>query len=665
MKALPLIICTALLLTTAPLRAGSWADNLIDWVYTLFVDGDQRTDAAAAYPTVRFDSLATTPLGSVLLPVVDSDTCAVNTAWPPESLTVEYELSVYQTLLRQTVVLANPNATLPLLGMPRLRIVYHPDQRPDRLLNMARRFADVQEVAYTPTLPGLLTVAEDMPTVLVTDERAGPSATGTSPTGPPLPVTDWFRPLTERLGFRTALIHFGKPTQLSDLPADWAVLTCPRRSRQSEDFIAQALFGAQLLDGRTSAATADYPAGSGERLEEVTGGFRPPELLGIDRTAFGRVDYQIERGIRYRAMPGAQLVVMKDGHVVYEKAYGHHVYRKQEVDPGDLYDLASVTKAASTSLAVMKLYDQGRIDLKTQVREYLPELRKRMIGRYTVEQLLSHHTGLQSDLPLEKFIGRQFVADEACGEYTIPVGPDHYLDETIPGKIRKRLKGKIGRTRRLVYRYSDLNYYLLQLAVEAIAGQPIDAFMEQSFYQPLGLGKLGFRPADDFPAQRLVPTVYDPWMRGGLLRGYVHDEGAALLGGVAGHAGLFGNARQLAILFQLLNNGGSYAGYQLLEPATVALFTHRNRYNYRALGFDRLAGGWPRVVNAGASDKTFGHVGFAGTAVWADPEKDLVFVLLTNRVFPDAKSKKFQQLQIRSRVHEAVYGTLDTWEVES
>jgi CubicO group peptidase (beta-lactamase class C family) len=154
-------------------------------------------------------------------------------------------------------------------------------------------------------------------------------------------------------------------------------------------------------------------------------------------------------------------------------------------------------------------------------------------------------------------------------------------------------------------------------------------------------------------------------MRGGLLRGYVHDEGAALLGGVAGHAGLFSNAHDLGRLFQLFLDGGTYAGQQLLSQETIDRFTSRNHYNYRALGFDRVAGGWPNVVSAGASSQTFGHLGFTGTSVWADPANDLVFVLLTNRVFPNAKNNKFRRMQIRGKTHLSVYRALDTWEMDS
>ena len=446
------------------------------------------------------------------------------------------------------------------------------------------------------------------------------------------------------------------------VPAAWSVINSPKRNKESEAFTVQVLFGAEDLYGRLTQATPVYAPGTGFDLIATRGGFRLPEQLGVDRTALERVDYYINRGIRYRAMPGAQLLVMKDGQVIYEKGYGHHTYRRQEVNPGDLYDLASVTKAAATTLAIMKLYDEGRIDLDAQVRDYLPELKKKIIGRYRVERLLAHQTGLQSDIPLHGLIGKQYVADELREEFSLPVGPGRWLDRAVPAKVREKLTGKIDRTRRQVYRYSDLNYYLLQLIVEEITGEPINTFLKREFYAPMRLGRLGYNPAGRFPAERLVPTVRDPWMRGGLLRGYVHDEGAALLGGVAGHAGLFANAYDVGRLFQLFVDEGNFEGQQLLSAETVQKFTRRNRFNYRALGFDRLVGGWRNVVNAGASDETFGHLGFSGTSVWADPENDLVFVLLTNRVHPDPKNNRFQKMQIRGKVHKAVYQALDSFE---
>ncbi len=651
MKVFLVPILTAMLLAS-PLsaHAGSWTDTLFSWFTNLF--GSDETPAASSDLTpYQFDSLFTSPTGLLLNTIVDADTLAINTAWPYASVNPAADLERHNRLLQQTVLLTNPRQKLPLSDASAIRIVYRQDQRPARFINMARRFANVQEVPFDEVIGYALPVGLVLPTIIVSDDPPGQSTFN----------ADWYHALYEFNQKNVTLLHFGDAALMTEIPKNWSAINAPLRCKESEAFLAQAIFGAQLIDGRLSTTTPAFAKGTGFRLEPVRDGFRLPELLGIDRTKFDYIDYHINRGIRYRAMPGAQLLVMKDGQVVYEKAYGHHTYRKQEVTPGDLYDLASVTKAAATSLAVMKLYDEGKIKLDAQVRDYLPELKRKMIGRYKIERLLAHHTGLQSEIPIYSLIGKEYVADSVRGVFTLPVGPERWLDEEVPAKVRKNLKGKIDFTRRQVYKYSDLNYYLLQLVIEEIAGEPMEDLLEREFYAPLSLGKLGFRPAGDFPAERLVPTVTDSWMRGGLLRGYVHDEGAALLGGVGGHAGLFSNAHDLGRLFQLLNNKGEHEGEQLLSAETIALFTGKNRFNYRALGFDRLAGGFNHVINQGASRATFGHLGFSGTSVWADPENDLVFVLLTNRVHPDPKNERFQKMQIRGRVYQGVYRALGTW----
>lgn len=652
MKSKLAIAFTAVLLLAAqPVFAGSWAEEIIDWFSNLFASEALPNDRTLT--VAQLDSLRTTPIGLSVLEIQDADTLAVAGAWPFESLMVAADLERHNRLLRETVVLTNPSGILPFQDMPAVRVIYRQDQRPARFLTMLARFTDVQPVAFDEIVPEALRIAVDIPTIVLIDDPANGARFN----------SDWYTKLFESTTENFICLHFGDPALLTDLPKDWTVINSPLRSKESEAFLAQALFGAQTLDGRLEKYSAAFPAGTGFRLDATRGGFRLPELLGIDRTKLEDVDYQINRGIRYRAMPGAQLLVMKDGHVVYEKAYGHHTYRQQAVTPGDLYDLASVTKAAATSLAMMKLYDEGLIDLEARVRDYLPEFKRRQIGRYRVEQLLTHHTGLQSELPLYGLIGKQFVADTPRDDFLLPVGPERWLDTKVPAMVRKGLTGKIAYTRRAVYKYSDINYYLLQLIIEAIAEEPMEVLLQREIYTPLGLGKLTFRPTERFPAERLVPTVRDPWMRGGLLRGYVHDEGAALLGGVAGHAGLFANSHDLARLFQLLNDGGTYAGQDIFSPQTVELFTSRSRYNYRALGFDRLAAGWPNVVSEGASKHTIGHLGFSGTSVWADPENDLVFVLLTNRVHPDPTNEKFRKMRIRGRVHAGVYRALNTWEM--
>jgi len=634
----------------APARAGSWTDSVMEWFTELFSSGEDVPPPATDLSPYLFDSLFTSPTGLLLNTVADADTLAISSEWPYVSLDPAADLERHNRLLRQTILLTPPASKLPLRS-PAVRIVYRYDQRPAGFIRMARRFANVQEIPFEEVIGYALPVGLALPTIIISDDPPGQSPFN----------QNWFEPLYELSQQDVTLIHFGDVARITGIPKAWSAINSPLRCKESEAFLAQAIFGAELLDGRLETTTPAFARGTGFRLEPVRTGFRLPELLGIDRTKLDYVDHHINRGIRYRAMPGAQLLVMKDGQVVFERAYGHQTYRKQEVTPGDLYDLASITKAAATTLAVMKLYDQGKIKLDARVRDYLPDLKRNLIGRYKIERLLAHHTGLQSEIPLTGLLGKKYVADSIRGAFTLPIGPERWLDEEVPARVRKNLSGKIGYTRRQVYKYSDLNYYVLQQVVEAIASEPMEALLEREFYALLRLGKLGFRPAGKFPSERLVPTVSDQWMRGGLLRGYVHDEGAALMGGVGGHAGLFANAHDLGQLFQLLIDEGVHEGKEILSPETVRRFTAKNRYNHRALGFDRLAGGFKHVVGEGASRKTFGHLGFSGTSVWADPENKLVYVLLTNRVHPDPKNDRFMSMQIRGRVYQGIYRALDTW----
>lgn len=643
------VILLSLCLLSSPLAAESWTEVIWDWFADLF--GQRESTYTHHYSERQIDSLRHTAMGANVLEVPLSDTLLIGANWPRPTVDVARTLERHNRMLAQTVLLQNTGDQLPYFGVPAVRVIYRYDQRPEQFLRMARRFADVQEVPFDESVLPLLALAPAYPTLIMVDDPPNQSPFN----------ADWYRALPPPNNHETTLIHFGDPARVTELRREWAFVNAPMRTPETESITAQAIFGAQTLDGRLAVATEDFAAGEGKRLDAVRDGFRMPEEVGIDRMALGRVDYQINRAIRYRATPGAQLAIFKDGHLVYERAYGHHRYRAQSVDPGDLYDLASVTKAAATTLAVMKLYDQGRLDLGATVSDYLPEFAGSVVGRYRIEHLLAHQTGLQSDLPLYNYIGRQYVTDTPRDSFLLPLAKNRWLDLGVPNLIRAELGGRLQYTRRLRYQYSDVNYVLLQYIVEQIAGEPLDELVRREFYEPLGLQRMTFRPHEDYPVVQAVPTARDTWMRSGIVRGYVHDEGAALMGGVAGHAGLFANAHDLGRLFQLLLDEGEFAGEQLLQPETIARFTRKNTYNYRMLGFDRLAGGWRSVVNGGASPNTFGHLGFSGTAVWADPENDLVFVLLANRIHPDPQNERFNKMNVRGRTHRAVYRALDTW----
>lgn len=446
------------------------------------------------------------------------------------------------------------------------------------------------------------------------------------------------------------LIYEGKqlPTSLSDLRLP--VIQLKNSSPEAEHLMVETIYGAQelhLAEGGFLAAT---------RL-----GHAPPEWAGIDREKLARMDRYIQSAIRRKAIPGCQVLVAKGGKIVMEKSYGFHTYAKEQaVSNNDLYDLASITKAAATSLSIMKLVSEGELVVTDRLREVLPAFEKSNVRYLRIKHLLSHHTGLQANLPIARWLNdAESFARTPGVNYPNAIDQDFYLRAGIRSAIRSDMH-KLRIPKRLYYRYSDVNFLLLQEVIETNTNQRLDQYVSSQFYDRLGLKRLKFRPGLEIPATEIVPTELDRRWRQGLVHGEVHDESAALLGGVAGHAGLFGNARDVAAVFQLLINEGSYGGIRYLEPETVKQFTKRNGYNARAMGFDRLASHSKSLRYYGASLATFGHTGFTGTCVWADPDNDLIFVFLSNRIHPNKYNNKLQKLGLRERIHKIIYQSLGT-----
>ena len=611
----------------------SWGERVVDWFSSLL--WGEATPAPVVDDPVSEDLLL------ALSEVPGSDTLLTRHGWPVLSLDVTGDLTRQRNLRQFVTLVEDSTQAIPVDPAAGLRIIYRQGERPEYLIEMARRFTNVQDIPFSPGLAAALSQSPELPTVVIAN--TAPGAT---------PGIPWYSSLSGNSSF--TLLHFGDPSAVT-LPRSWSWINAPLRSRVAEAYAAQAILGAETLTGKL----AD---GRGITRQAVRGGFRYPEELHIDRHRLEKVDNTINRAIRYGAMPGAQLLVLKQGQVVYERSYGFHRNGNDApVRVSDLYDLASVTKAAATSLAVMKLYDRGLLKLDARVSEYLPEYGKGAPGFYRIDQLLTHHTGIQTSLPIYPFLNGMYLSDRLDSLHRLPLSGTKWLDQRVPDLVKASLS-EVEFTQRPVYRYSDVNYVLLQLIVERITGQSLDAFVAENFYVPMGLTRLTFRPREHgFGDRQLIPTIIDKWMGRGEVHGFVHDEGAAVLGGVAGHAGLFGNAYDLGRLFQLLTDEGRYGDKQLLSPATVRLFTSRGPYNQRALGFDRLASGYGSVIAAGASERTFGHTGFTGTCVWADPDQELVYVLLTNRLYPDPANKRFFKYRVRSSVHRDIYRALETY----
>jgi len=436
----------------------------------------------------------------------------------------------------------------------------------------------------------------------------------------------------------------------------------------SYDMAAQLIFGGITARGHSPVTISSrYPVHSGVAdAPPVRLKFSMPEEVGIPSKALMKIDTIAMEGISQKAYPGCQIMVSRNGKVIYSKTFGYQDYsKKQPVTNSDIYDLASVTKVAATTLAVMKLHDEGLIEPKKPLSKYIPELHGTNKSRITVQEVMAHQSGLPAWIPFYKgtLINGQpdtlIYRKAPDQEHQTRVAEGLYIRNGYTGRIVDSIC-QLPLSPKKEYRYSDLGFILMQQAVEHISGAPLNQYLDRMFYRPMGLPTMGFLPRERFPLSRIVPTENDTVFRHQLIHGDVHDPAAAMMGGVAGHAGLFGNATDLAVLFQMLLQNGNYGGRHYLDSATVAEFTSRQfQGNRRGLGFDKPQDpGEEGPACSSASPKSFGHTGFTGTYVWADPEEELIIVFLSNRVHPDAGLNKLVQLGTRTRIQQVVYDAI-------
>ncbi len=394
-------------------------------------------------------------------------------------------------------------------------------------------------------------------------------------------------------------------------------------------------------------------------------------LATFNTNYFLKIDSIAADAIANYATPGCAVLALKDGKIAYQKAYGNYTYNinATPVTLQTVYDLASVTKIAATTLAVMKLYEEGKLDLKKKLSNYLSETVGTNKENILIENLLLHEAGLVAFIPFYKetidATGKPFsnlYSSTATDTTQIEVAQNLFLKnnwaDTIYSRILKSPVGQKGK-----YVYSDNDYIFLAKVVEKIVGKSIADYAAETFYAPMQLYSIGYNPLFRNPLQNIAPTENELVFRQQLVQGYVHDPGAAMLGGVAGHAGLFSNIYDLAALMQMLLNGGEFNGKRYLQPQTVNLFTtYHSNTSRRGYGFDK-----PEKDNdkkdepypcLSASATTFGHTGFTGTCTWADPSVGLVYVFLSNRVYPDV-SKKLLQLNVRGNIMQNLYNSFN------
>jgi beta-N-acetylhexosaminidase len=481
--------------------------------------------------------------------------------------------------------------------------------------------------------------------------------------------------LVTQLQQQTAAVTFvfGNPYAIKNWCAAKNIIACYEDDEIIQNTAVDLLQGKIAAKGKLPVTVCEeFKYGSGI---VATGFFLPrtnPDEAGLDLVKLNTVDSIVNDAIAKGATPGGVVLVAKNGKIAYHKAFGHYTYDNTEpVQLESIFDMASVTKICATTISVMKLYDEGKIDLNKTLGDYLPWVKGSNKESLLISNILLHQAGLVAYIPFYKetidSTGKplsKYYATKQTDSFSIRVAENLFMRTNWRDTLYQRiLQSPLAATGK--YIYSDNDFIFLGKIVEAISGQPLNEYAAKEFYKPLGLTTTGFKPREHFALNRIIPTEQERNFRQQLLRGDVHDPGASMFGGVAGHAGLFSNAYDLAVIMQMLLNGGNFNGKKYLQKETVDLFTaYHSAISRRGYGFDK-----PEKDNAtrpepypalSASPLTFGHTGYTGTCVWADPASKLIFIFLSNRVNPDGGdvNRKLLNMNVRPKMHEAIYNAI-------
>lgn len=461
----------------------------------------------------------------------------------------------------------------------------------------------------------------------------------------------------------TNIFIFGNPYAAKSFCESKNIIACYDDDPITHRVAANMLLGNQSPEGQLPVSVCPaMPAGTG-----FTTSVNSPTALLKDDLSMQRIDSIIMDAIAKKAAPGMVMMAFKNGKVVAQKTYGKTSYKEGTATSIEtVYDMASVTKICATTLSVMKLVDEGKLKLDQPLGNYLSWVKGSDKENLLIKDILLHQAGLKAWIPFYKEIADSitmkalpgYFSKKADSKYGVKVDDSLYMRSDWVDTMYKRiLVSAVDKKKQYVY--SDNDFILLAEVVKSISGMTIDQYAAKYFYRPIGLRSTGYNPTSSIGKQAIAPTEQDPYFRQRLVRGYVHDPGAAMFGGIAGHAGLFSNAYEIGVLMEMVMNGGIINGKRYLSSKTVNLFTtYQSDISRRGLGFDKAekenakrAVAYPTL---NTSALAFGHTGFTGTCAWADPEKGIVFVLLANRVHPTA-SNTFGDLNVRGKVMEEIF----------
>ncbi|MBC3785411.1 glycoside hydrolase family 3 N-terminal domain-containing protein [Spirosoma utsteinense] len=479
-------------------------------------------------------------------------------------------------------------------------------------------------------------------------------------------------------GTKVIVTAFGSPYSLPQFTGTDALVCAYQDIDEMQQVVPQMLFGGLGTRGMLPISSGDLLIGMGEGINpEGRLSIGSPESVGMKSAILAKIDAIAQGAVRDHVVPGCEILVARRGKVVYNKNFGALTYAPgaEKVTDETLYDLASLTKVLATLQSVMVLYDRKQIDLTQKASAYLPELRGTNKQNIVIQDLLWHQSGMVSYYPTTWDRTRksggglkaEFYNPTPDSLHTLQVAPSLWAvpalrDSVWKWVVQSPMSRKNDESGKPAYVYSDLNFLTLQKIVERVSQQPLDKFVTENIYKPLGLHQLGFTPLLRLKNPHCAPTEQDTYYRNQLLVGTVHDQMAAVQGGISGHAGLFGNARDIATLLQMNLQKGMYGQQRILNPMTVPYFTQTlSSRSHRSLGWDKPNPESPSSVYMAsqASARSFGHTGFTGNVVWVDPDEELVFVFLSNRIYPTAGNNSINTTKLRRRIHEVIYSATE------
>jgi CubicO group peptidase (beta-lactamase class C family) len=447
-----------------------------------------------------------------------------------------------------------------------------------------------------------------------------------------------------------------------------SILFSPQKKNKDLNHSGQIIFGGLSCNNILKKdLSINYKVGSGIKTKKTRLSYVTPDELKIKKDKLYKIDSIAMDGIINKAFPGCQIIAAKDGHVFYNKSFGKHTYDSlsKKVENSDIYDLASITKIASSALILMQQESKNKFNIDLTLGHYLPKLLESSdYNKLVIKDILTHQAGLVSWIPFyiktlnDGFPSYELYSKLPSSIHKNQVAKNLYMLSSYRDTIFSRiLSTKIKKIKK--YKYSDVGYYFINEIIKKITLKDQNVASE-NIYNNMGLQNIGFNPLSKYDLDRIPPTENDKTFRHQLVHGYVHDQGAALLGGVGGHAGLFSNANDLAAIMQMYLNKGVYGGDTIISPEIIDKYTsspyYKSNRNRRGIAFDkpvRGSGGGPTCFQC-ASYNSFGHSGFTGNLTWADPDSGILYVFLSNRVYPDAENHKLIKMNIRTKIMNVI-----------